>query len=548
MCRLSLAPADPRGTPNPKKAGDVMTPRHPRKHLSALGADLNIVELPSGRDELEVTVSSDCRPSHGVKWRRTIEGESAPGEYGFYGWSFKLTRVALWLGRWIAVPLLGISEVLMGFMRHHAVGLAIPGAYSAMGFAGTSFAGLVFVLFLLNQLESQLAAQIQSNRSLREEQEKRAEAESNLLAIRAQLEDAQRFKAIGRVASGVAHEFNNLLQILTAWTEVLEQDSTHEDQTEAVEQIRLTTQEAGEITSALLSVARKSALERSPMELHERISQWAVSWQLLLPDTIQLTVEANPAGWCMANESALQQALLNLIRNASDEAVGSTAIHVRVSSTEHSDLPIHIAIVDNGRGIGETQLERVFEPFYTSKGARGTGLGLAIVRGTIEQYGGRIAIRSTLGVGTEIDIRLPRTDNRPKESNQDPPSAPSARTLRILVVEDESVVRDAVQRMLLDCGHHCETRPDGDAALALLRENPVFDLLCVDAHMPGAPVTDIIAQLRQMQPEARVLVCSGNIQDPLLLDTIQREGLPVLSKPFSRSDLYREIDALFATA
>ncbi len=461
-----------------------------------------------------------------------------------------LVAVALLFGRRAAVPVLVASSALMGIMGAHPPDVVTPGALTALGFAGTSVAGLLLIIHLVVQLERQLIEQMESYRALQQEQRQREQAEANLQSTRVQLEDARRFQAMGRVTTGVAHEFNNILQVLLSWTEIFDLASSPEEQAEAMVEIRAATLSAGQITKELLSIGQRNADKTRAISLHEHIHDWARSWENMMPEDIQLTVEASPVELCLVNEGRMQQALLNLVTNASHESVGSTHVQIKVTSLAGSALPVQILVSDDGCGITPEDIERIFEPFFTSKKQDGTGLGLSIIRGTIEQYAGTINVRSRVGVGTEFDIRLPEhilepaPETSPTQETR-PTRLPSrAGPKRILVVEDEPILRRTIVTMLRQRGDYCEDAEDGDRAMERLEQSATLDLLCIDAHMPGASPIDVIRKFRATQPDGNVLICTGDIRDPGLLDYAAAEQIPILIKPFSRDELYSHIGTL----
>ncbi len=415
-----------------------------------------------------------------------------------------------------------------------------PGALSAIGFAGTTVAGLALVVYVVRILEDQLYARVRDIASLKQATLDREEAEHKLDKARESLEEAHRFEAIGRVAGGTAHEFNNLLQVISSWVEILESESDCEDSDEILGFIKSAAKEAGDITNDLLTIARRGVHDRTVVDVAALIPSISSSWRQLLPKGVTLELAVEPSGLCLVNKALLQQCILNLLRNAADPDVGSTKILLRVHPAEHDRVGIQV--IDDGCGMDDERRARAFEPFFTSKVGRGNGLGLAIVRGTIEQYGGKVTLSSSPGEGTTVSISLPTTDETIEDAEVSKASV-LAQSMRVLVVEDEELLLKAICKMLdrKDLSH--EACADGAEAMEALRDNE-FDMLCIDAHMPGPPPVDVIARFKELNPTGKVLVCSGNIRSEVLLAYIQDESIPVLTKPFTREEFYQALGDL----
>lgn len=185
---------------------------------------------------------------------------------------------------------------------------------------------------------------------------------------------------------------------------------------------------------------------------------------------------------------------------------------------------------------------RAFEPFFTTKDGRGTGLGLPIVRGTIEQYDGSVTLQSRPGEGTAVSITLPITDALPQASEVVAAPALDSKT-RVLLVEDEELLLRALSRMLARREIIHTSCANGDEAMKAMGES-AFDVLCIDAHMPGAAPVDVIRRFVDCNPKGKILVCSGNVRSEALLDYIKANALPVLTKPFGTDGFYRALSNL----
>lgn len=435
---------------------------------------------------------------------------------------------------WAAVSLV-CSSLLVGYARAQGGAVDLPAPVTAFGFAGATFVGVVMVLFLVATLERHVRELRENFHALDRAQAQRRQAEEDLESVRAQLEDVQRFESIGRVAGGVAHEFNNLLQIIMAWSEEIE--ANDEEQQEVKDNILQATLSAGAITSDLLTVARRASHKAAIVDVSEYFKRWVPSWRRVVPDSVALEVKDQHVGHCKLNASALAQALLNLIRNAADPSVGASRVTVELSHVGGAERPVRIVVSDDGCGIAPEALKHVFEPFYSSKGERGTGLGLSIVRGTIEQFGGRIGVESVEGVGSRFEIRLPTVSPEASTESMERRGADVA-VGRLLFVEDEPKLRGVMQKTLTREGFDFDIASDGSEAMNFLRNESRFDLLCIDARMPGVPTVEVVEYYQTHFPLGRVIVCSGNVRDERLLKMVNEQSIPVLTKPYTVEAFY----------
>ena len=445
------------------------------------------------------------------------------------------------LSRAWAFASLALMGGIVGATQAFLTPLVVPPSLSVAGFVGASLPAMMFVLWVVRSLENELSHRIQDLETLQEEREERESVQAVLSVTRERLQEAERFEAVGRVAGGVAHEFNNLLQLILAWTEVLESAHSEEEKVEAFERIQAATIDAGEVTGALLSVARRGSNQSTVVDLAASIEHWSSGWKHILRDDVDVVFSLAPVGHVRVNAGALEQALLNLLRNAADISVGSSTIRVEVRRVESPERPVEILVIDDGCGMSPEDLGRVFEPFFSSKGVRGTGLGLSIVRGTIEQFKGEIHLSSQLGQGTTAQIRLPLVAFSPVEVEKDDSKLPLPRGRRILVAEDEADVRRATVRHLRAEGYQVFDAKDGDEALQCLQEVSALDLLVIDGRMPGASTEAVIQAFRESSPSGRVVVCSGNVESRALRELIDKDSLKLLVKPYRKDDLLQAI-------
>jgi len=240
----------------------------------------------------------------------------------------------------------------------------------------------------------------------------------------------------------------------------------------------------------------------------------------------------------MADVASLHAVLLNLALNARDAMGGSGTLHILVrdaSCTERDETggAVAIEVADAGTGMDDVTLARLFEPLFTTKGTAGTGLGLSSSRRIIEAGGGTLRVASRLGHGTTFTILLPPSSEaalRPSVRVPEPAASPTGRW--VLVVDDDAAVRRAWRSALAVHGFDVLEAADVDHALLLVREHSIA-LAWVDAVMPGRPTRDLIAELRNSQPWARLVVCSGHIDEELLRRDVSAGDIEFIPKPCS---------------
>ena len=442
----------------------------------------------------------------------------------------------VWEPRWIALSLV-LNSGLVGFVRATVEPAEIPGFLTAAAFGGISLAGVILILFVVKSLESQVQRGINDLEALRKEQEQREVAEEALIKVRSQLEDVRKFEALGRVAGGVAHEFNNLLQIIIAWTQELPSAKSATERKEMIEYIEDATRLAGDITSDMLTVARRGSHDVTLVDIAEAIGRWRASWEHILPQHVTLDIELQSVGCVLVNKGAIRQALLNLIKNASHPSVEATTIGVHLIKDPSSDLPIQVVVSDDGRGMSPEVLQRAYEPFFTTKrGSGGTGLGLAIVRGTIEQFGGQIQLKSEVGVGSRVTISLAASEEQLSEKSPVKGVVRKSHR-RVLVVEDEPSLLEAMGHMLHRLRHDYELAPNGDVAMQILSQEDPFDVLCLDANIPGVSSVKIAEHYRVQCPSGTLIICTGDIGNTDLLEFANQHTIPILNKPFTTNEL-----------
>ncbi|WP_298816930.1 hybrid sensor histidine kinase/response regulator [Chloroflexus sp.] len=358
-----------------------------------------------------------------------------------------------------------------------------------------------------------------------------------------QLIQSDKLSALGQLVAGVAHELNNPLTSISGYAQLLLRNrQLDEDARADLEQVRQQAERAGRIVRNLLMFAREHKPERLVVQINDVVhSALALQVYQLRVDNIAVKLELDPdLPSTVADPHQLQQVLLNLITNARQamNEIGGGTLTIRTTLRETLDgQAIEIAVTDTGVGIPKHHLDKIFNPFFTTKPVgQGTGLGLSICYGIIQEHQGQIWAESQVGIGTTIFIRLPLVT--PQADNETPLSPAikpeSMPPQRVLVVDDEESVRRMLQRLLGELGHHVTTVEDVDAALIELAHH-AYDLIITDLRMPRKSGFDLSDAISHSHPHLsdRIIFISGDTLSTL--QPQQKEYLQgrLLSKPFS---------------
>ena len=376
-------------------------------------------------------------------------------------------------------------------------------------------------------------------------------ARSEAFALQTRLERAERFEALGRLAGGVAHDFNNQLCVMLAHTELLRSADGPETRSASLGVIEAAVQHAGELTRQLLEFGRQRVLEPSVIDVRETLTGLhnLVKQSLGGRVTLHTSCERGALEVRM-DRTALERVVVNLILNARDAMPegGEVRLNVRrVAANGPTHDFIEITVRDHGVGMDETTRARIFEPFFTTKPAgQGTGLGLSSVLGVVAQSGGEIDVQSGPGEGSQFRVLLPATQPLAQE-----PMAMAAaggeRGLKLLLVEDEALIRRALQTSLTQAGFEViSARSLGDAldCVAALDRQP--DLLVTDVMLPDGDGLSLLAQLRATLPSLPAVVVSGQVRNDLALAFTTDANTLLLHKPFTLQDLLNKLRQLIA--
>lgn len=376
--------------------------------------------------------------------------------------------------------------------------------------------------------------------------------------IESQVRQSQRMEAVGKLAGGVAHDFNNVLTTIRGFSElILDSLKQGDPLRDDVDEIRKATERAGALTRQLLAFSRRQVLEPRPLELNTVVSELKRMLKRLIGEDIELVTELSDAlGTIKADRSQIEQVIMNLVVNARDAMPegGRMTVHtenlVLTEDEISKDLELSageyvvFTVSDTGVGMSPETMLRIFEPFFTTKANdRGTGLGLSTVYGIVKQSGGDIQVDSELGVGTTFRVYLPRAKGTTGAMDPIRIERGAVRGWEtILLVEDENAVRVLVRRMLERAGYTVLTaRHGGEAILLCEGEKGPIHLILTDVVMPKIGGRELVERLIRQRPETRILFMSGyNDEEVLRLGELLTH-VSFLQKPFSYEQLTQKV-------
>ena len=371
------------------------------------------------------------------------------------------------------------------------------------------------------------------------------------------LAESQKMEAIGKLAGGVAHDFNNMLTAILGYSSMIQEDAEPQSaiQDQAL-QIRRAAENAAALTQKLLAFSRRQVLQASAVDFQSVLTTMLPLVRNAVGEDVTLNTEIRGNLWpILADHVQVEQSILNLAINARDAMPKGGTLLIAADNAPRpngerrpdADLKpgdyVRITVSDTGIGMDETTRARMFEPFFTTKApGKGTGLGLSTVYGFVRQCGGYIGVVSTPGHGTSIELLLPRAASAPAPVvspaalDADPRSAHET----VLVAEDEDGVRQLAVESLERRGYRVLSAPSGEEALKLAAAHDgIIHLLISDVVMPGIKGPELADRLRQLRPGIRVLLMSGYAADIVTADDLKEATL--LSKPFSPAALDKAV-------
>ena len=377
-----------------------------------------------------------------------------------------------------------------------------------------------------------------------------------------QLRQAQKMEAVGRLAGGVAHDFNNILGVILGYASLVLDKIQEPALRKQVEEIEKAGKRATGLTRQLLAFSRKQVLEPRVVSLNTLIADLEGMLHRLLGEDIALIMALDPAlGHVRVDPGQMEQVLMNLAVNARDAMSDGGRLTLETRSIVLSEnearqpdtIPagsyVQFLVTDTGSGMDEKTREHIFEPFFTTK-KTGTGLGLATVHGIVKQSGGHISVESEPGKGTTFRVSFPRLD-QPVAESQAPLAGDSipCGSETILLVEDAEAMRDVAKKFLDLGGYTVLAASDGAEALKLLQERDIpIHLLLTDVVMPGMSGPQLADKIKALRPEIRVLFMSGYTESAIAKHGVLESGQHLLMKPFSRKSLALKVREVLSSA
>jgi PAS domain S-box-containing protein len=382
----------------------------------------------------------------------------------------------------------------------------------------------------------------------------RKRVEEALLESERRFAQAQKMEAVGQLTGGIAHDFNNLLLVVSGNLELLEPHLTRDDSRELLNEAQDAVALGSKLTDQLLTFARRRHLDPQVVHLNELVVSITDMLRRTLGQHITLSTSLARDIWSTRTDpSQFQSAIVNMAVNSRDAmpAGGKLVVETRniVISSDHADFQseltpgeyVQLSISDTGAGMPPEVRDRVFEPFFTTKETgRGTGLGLAMVYGFVKQSGGHVTIYSEIGLGTTINLYLPRADAGAAATASGVTGSDPQLQARetVLVVEDDARVRQLTVRRLEMIGYQVLEAADGPTAIGVLERSDPIDLVFTDLIMPGGlSGREVARRARQLRPGIKVLLTSGYAEELVHGEDLQREQLKVLRKPYQQAGL-----------
>ncbi|MGA8830397.1 MAG: PAS domain S-box protein [Desulfomonilaceae bacterium] len=389
----------------------------------------------------------------------------------------------------------------------------------------------------------------------------RKKAEQEKEALMTQLVQSQKMEAIGTLVGGLAHDFNNMLQIIIGYAQLLmmDKEEDHEDYPDLLSIVR-TVRDGAELVSKLLMFGREAPVRPVTLDLNQQIKKLIILMSHTLPKTI--TVKFNPADgplFIHADPSQIDQAIMNLASNASDAMPDGGRLTIQISDIElddeycrlrHGIKPgqyVMLCVSDTGRGMDEQTVAKVFDPFFSTKEkgtTRGTGLGLSVVEGIVAQHGGNITCDSDPGKGTEFKIYFPTVEPPQKSSRKRKTSVQTVEKHPILFVEDDPSLADQAKRILAEAGYSVITAANGAEALEIYQSRDgKLSLVMLDLLMPVMSGQDCLRELVKINPLVKVLITSGFSPDTHLEEEVMRFAKGFVHKPYNILQLLTAIES-----
>jgi PAS domain S-box-containing protein len=375
------------------------------------------------------------------------------------------------------------------------------------------------------------------------------------------LRQAQKMEAVGRLAGGLAHDFNNILGIITACTELLRSAGPSGDPSTYISNIRKAVERGTSLTRQLLAFTRKSTVQPRLLDLNASLKDATKLIRPLMGDDVEIVVNPRcPSAIIEMDPGQLDQVILNLAVNSRDAMPRGGKFILETAAVEldedfveqHRPLKagpyVLLGVSDSGHGMDPVTLGKIFEPFFTTKEVgKGTGLGLATVYAIVQQSGGYIWVYSEAGSGTTFKIYLPSAENKMGEAAAASAeiSLPRRDGTTILLVEDDEIMLGLTRQLLEQNGYTVLAASDGQTALQIVQSHPEpIQLLLTDVVMRGMSGPDLVSQVASSHPEVRAVFMSGYTGELIAQHQELKADTPLLEKPFTRTALWQILDSV----
>ncbi|MFP4477131.1 MAG: PAS domain S-box protein [Desulfatibacillaceae bacterium] len=382
------------------------------------------------------------------------------------------------------------------------------------------------------------------NRAKESEREKK-ELENRLL-------QAQKMEAIGTLAGGIAHDFNNILSAVVAYAEAADLQIDNQAKVRGnLQEIQKASRRAKDLARQILTFSRRAEMERSPVRVDVIVKEAMKLLRATLPTTVEIrtSMPVEPVA-VLSDATRLHQVLMNLCSNAGYSMRGAGGVMNVVLDTVEvwphdkpagTELPpgeyVRIRVTDTGKGMDPHTMERIFEPYFTTKEmGEGTGLGLAVVHGIVTEAGGACTVESEMGVGTTFRVYLPRIEMDSEEEARQLKDMPGG-SERVLLVDDEPTLVESFTQVLEHFGYDVYSARDSDQALEMFSRNPdAFDLVITDQTMPGITGDELAVEMMAIRPELPVILCSGYSASISEKEALESGIRAYVMKPFVFTD------------
>jgi signal transduction histidine kinase len=390
-------------------------------------------------------------------------------------------------------------------------------------------------------------------RELRDAEERRQHRR-----LEEQVHQLRRFEAIGRLAGGVAHDFNNLIGAIMGWAEIGMEDAQHgSKEQDRFQKIRAQAERAAGLTRQLLAFARRQILQPRNTDLNELVREEMKLLRNVIGERIEIQLDlAEDLSAAWADAGQIEQVVMNLCLNARDAMPDGGRLSIQTRNTEVDEdfrrvhafaLPgsyVQLRVVDSGTGMDSQTLEHIFEPFFSTKEVgKGTGLGLATVYGIIKQHKGFITVESNPGEGASFQVYLPAGGGIARVEQHSPSSNESSRGHEtILVAEDNEALRDVAKAFLEGLGYNVILALDGEAAVHIYEQaRDSIDLVFLDVIMPGLNGSDAYVRMAAITPGLPVIFTTGYAAESDLIVARALDEAAILQKPYSFEQLARKL-------